>query len=65
MDIIKTKNRISGIAVLKRVDSSVVAYLAKAVVFAGEKDMPEFTEGLAQMRRILTAIFWLSCLETV
>ncbi|MDR0580299.1 MAG: FAD-dependent oxidoreductase [Campylobacteraceae bacterium] len=35
MDIIKTKNRISGIVVLKRVDSSVVVYLAKAVVFAG------------------------------
>ncbi|MDR2100560.1 MAG: FAD-dependent oxidoreductase [Campylobacteraceae bacterium] len=34
MDIVKTKNRISGIIALKRVDSSVIVYLAKAVIFA-------------------------------
>ncbi|MDR1555386.1 MAG: FAD-dependent oxidoreductase [Campylobacteraceae bacterium] len=34
MDIVRTRNRISGIIALKRIDSSVVVYLAKSVVFA-------------------------------
>ncbi|MDR3345930.1 MAG: FAD-dependent oxidoreductase [Campylobacteraceae bacterium] len=35
MDIVKTHGHISGVVALKRVDSSVIVYLAKAVVFAG------------------------------
>ena len=35
LDITKTKNRISGVVVIRRIDSTVIVYPTKAVIFAG------------------------------
>lgn len=35
MDITKTKNRVSGVVALRKIDSTIIVYPAKAVIFAG------------------------------